>query len=236
MQFSLQHLLYLTSLVAAQLMLRSYWISTGVPANAAMISLSLAAIIAFYLGWTRHRILHAGLLAGATAMLSALAIATEVMFGSTATNFIPVDQKGMLPNLVALVVISIAGVVLGTFLAYLSCLIRSWIASHDSYRMARIAAAAAVLSLLVLCCSPLRGVSDAHAKRVRSAMSQQQVEAILGPPNPLPDLRRKGESFWDAFTHFGRRYVRVHVIYDSDGIVLSADSDGSWTTRPWLYW
>ncbi len=236
MQFSVRHLLYFTTLVAAQLVMRSYWVSTGKPANAALISISLAATVAFYLGWTHQRLLFAGLLAGATAMLSALAIATEVMIGSTTEHFIPVDQMRLLPNLVALVVISFAGVVMGTSLAYLSCLIQSWVASRDSYRVVGVAASAAVFSLLVFWFSSRPGVSDARADRVHPEMSQRQVEGILGVPNPLPDLQRKRESFWDAYTHLGRRYVSVHVVYDNEGLVLRADNDGFWTKRPWLYW
>ena len=234
MQFNVRHLLYLVSLVALQLVLRSFWHSMRVPAHAALIPLSLASMVAIYLGWTNRRLLYSGLSAGVTAMLSALAIATEVMLGTNTTDFVPTDQSTALPNLVAILVISITGSLVGLFLACLSDLIRSWITSRNLHRLSWLVAASIAFSLTMFWFSSRSGVSDAHANRVRPGMSQPQVEAVLGPPNPLPTQRP--ESFWDAYTHLGRRYVSVLVVYDTEGNVIRVDNGGFWTTRGWLYW
>lgn len=71
-----------------------------------------------------------------------------------------------------------------------------------------------------------------NSQRVRTGMTQEEVEAILGPPNPLPDLRRKNEAFWDANAALGCRYVAVHVEYGADGRVARTRVSGFWR-RPW---
>src|SRR5689334_10170104 len=62
-----------------------------------------------------------------------------------------------------------------------------------------------------------RGLTGANIGRIRPGMTPGQVEAILGPPNPI--VAPRGEQFWDENRLLGTRYVSVHVFYDSDGRV-----------------
>jgi hypothetical protein len=73
-----------------------------------------------------------------------------------------------------------------------------------------------------------RGVTGANGHRIVAGMARAEVEAILGSPNPLPDVARKGEAFWDETPWFGWRYVAIHVVYDADGRVVSTDVSDQW--------
>lgn len=57
--------------------------------------------------------------------------------------------------------------------------------------------------------------------RISAGMTQAEVEAILGPPNPLPDLKRNRQAFWDTHCHFGTRYCSILVQFAADGKVES---------------
>ena len=260
MKFSTRHLLYLTTLIAAYFTLRSWWVSTAIPTSGGLIPLALAAAVAMYFGWTRRSVLAAGLWAGATAMLSASAIAAEVIFGSNATSFLRPDgsekdyHADLTLNVIAISIITIACLIGGAILAFVLRLFHSrltrWreerraehlpasVTSRSYWRSPWLAAAVAGLSIVVLCLlfSSRPKVTDTTVKRVRPGMLRQEVEAILGQPNPLADLKRKGEAFWDGHTHLGRRYVKVHVRYDQDGRVDQVVADGFWRGRQWLFW
>jgi len=77
-----------------------------------------------------------------------------------------------------------------------------------------------------------RGITEANFRRLSPGMTQAEVEAILGAPNPLPELARKGEAFWDANAMLGFRYVGIHVYYDSEGRVARKKVRGFWNSRP----
>lgn len=233
MKFGTRHVLWLTALVALQLSLRSYWVSMGMPAQAGLIPISLAAAVSIYLSWTRRPTLVVGLSAGATAMLSAGAIATEVCLESTATSFLPTEQTAPMPNVVAVAAITFVCTIIGAILAYLY---QSLVASRGLSRLSWLTASMAFLLALASWYLSFSGVSDANAKRLHPTMHQQEVEAILGSPNPLPGLGSKSEAFWDAYTYLGRRYVSIHVAYDGNKNVSRVDHNGFWTTRSWLYW
>src|SRR4051794_27901524 len=64
-----------------------------------------------------------------------------------------------------------------------------------------------------------QGITNANGRRIVPGMARAEVEAILGVPNPLPNLARKGEAFWDENTLLGFRYVNIHVVYDAEGRV-----------------
>ena len=76
-----------------------------------------------------------------------------------------------------------------------------------------------------------RGLTPANAGRVRPGMTQGQVNAVLGPPNPVP-----GVAFWDEYRVLGTHYVSVTVFYDSAGQVERVKTGEFWT-RPWCkFW
>jgi hypothetical protein len=76
------------------------------------------------------------------------------------------------------------------------------------------------------------GISEANVRRIAVGMTQEEVEAILGPPNPLPDLQRAKEALWDTKTTFGYHYLAIHVEYDADGRVARTGVNDSWS-KPW---
>lgn len=242
MKFRTRHLFYLTTLISAHFALRSWWLSLRIPAYGGLIPVALAAAVAVYLGWTRRPLLVAAMSAATTAVFSATSIAAEVILGSNATNFLPTDgtntryHADLTLNAVSISVIAFSCGIVGAVLALLTRLIHSSIKSRRFLRISWLAVSVAALALLALWVSTLARVTDRNGDRVRPGMHRRQVEAILGPPNPLPDLRRKGEAFWDAYTHAGRRYVGINVTYDRDGRVELVDDHGFWSARPWLYW
>jgi hypothetical protein len=78
---------------------------------------------------------------------------------------------------------------------------------------------------------------EANSHRIVSGMTQAEVEAMLGAPNPLPDLARKREAFWDADAVLGFRYVSIHVAYNADGRVARTRVKGWWRSSPsWKFW
>jgi outer membrane protein assembly factor BamE (lipoprotein component of BamABCDE complex) len=73
------------------------------------------------------------------------------------------------------------------------------------------------------------GITDANVSRVGTGMTRVQVEAILGRPNyPFQNLHRGEQSFWDAKTLLGVRYVSLLVDFDPDGRVVRAKPTGFW--------
>ena len=56
-------------------------------------------------------------------------------------------------------------------------------------------------------------------RRITPGMSRAEVEAILGQPNPLPDLARTKQALWDNYCQFGTKYLSLHVNYDAHGEV-----------------
>jgi hypothetical protein len=79
------------------------------------------------------------------------------------------------------------------------------------------------------------GITNANGNRIVANMTKPEVEAILGRPNPLPDLARKGESFWDENTVVGCYYVAIHVSYNHKGQVVGARVSGFWRRPLWLF-
>jgi hypothetical protein len=79
-----------------------------------------------------------------------------------------------------------------------------------------------------------RGLTPANVGRVRPGMTRGQVEALLGPPNPIAVGR--GEAFWDDYRLLGARYVSVHVFYDSAGRVERVNTGGFWARPWWKFW
>jgi hypothetical protein len=260
MKFNIRQLLYFTTLIASHLFLRSWWTSTGIPIRAGLIPLTLAAAVALYFAWTRRSVLATGLAGGATALLSASSIAAEVMLDSKATDFLrtAVDDAQFhtdpTRNVIAVAVITVVCLLGGALLAFVLRRFRSRLARWQSdsseidHRTANTAvrvlrspwiqASGAGLFILGLCllASSRARVTEWTTSRIRAGMHRQQVESILGHPNPLPDLRSKGEAFWDGHTHLGRRYVCAHVVYDADGEVDQVETDGFWRARPWSFW
>ena len=90
---------------------------------------------------------------------------------------------------------------------------------------------AAVVAYLVLPWLE-EGVSLANGHRIAAGMTRQEVEALLGPPNHLPDLARTNAAFWDAYTTGGCRYVSISVQYDAEGRVSSKRVYTFWRS-PW---
>jgi hypothetical protein len=79
-----------------------------------------------------------------------------------------------------------------------------------------------------------RGLTQANVGRVRPGMTREQVEAILGPPNPI--VASRGEAFWDENGLLSTRYVSVHVFYDSAGRVERVNTGGFWRSPWWKFW
>jgi hypothetical protein len=79
-----------------------------------------------------------------------------------------------------------------------------------------------------------QGITEANGRRIVAGMTRPEVEAVLGTPNPLPDLGRKSESFWDDNTLLGSRYVGIHVKYDPAGQVVNARVNSFWRRPLWL--
>jgi len=77
-----------------------------------------------------------------------------------------------------------------------------------------------------------RGLTPANVGRVRPGMTRGQVEAILGPPNPLPVGQA---AFWDEYRLLGTHYIRVSVFYDSAGRVERVNTGGFWHVW-WKFW
>ena len=80
------------------------------------------------------------------------------------------------------------------------------------------------------------GVTEANGRRIVPGMPRAEVEAILGTPNPLPDLASKGEAFWDAHELLGFRYAKVHVTFDAGGQVAGTKVEGFWISPRWKFW
>jgi hypothetical protein len=76
-----------------------------------------------------------------------------------------------------------------------------------------------------------RGLTEANVGRVRPGMTRGQVEAVLGPPNPVP-----GDDFWDEYRLLGTHYVSVRVFYDSAGRVERVKTGGFSTSPWWKFW
>ncbi len=81
-----------------------------------------------------------------------------------------------------------------------------------------------------------QGITEANGRRIVAGMTRPEVEAVLGTPNPLPDLARKGKSFWDNNAVLGFRYVSIQVDYDSNGQVVDKRVNGSWRRPLWAFW
>jgi hypothetical protein len=79
-----------------------------------------------------------------------------------------------------------------------------------------------------------RGITEANGQRIVAGMSRSEVEAILGPPNPLPASARMGKFFWDNYTVSGFHYVAVSVTYDAEGRVADSRVSGFWSKPRWL--
>ncbi|MBI3863733.1 MAG: hypothetical protein HY290_17730 [Planctomycetia bacterium] len=76
-------------------------------------------------------------------------------------------------------------------------------------------------------------IREFNIGRIKAGMTQAEVEAILGQPNPLPDLKRKSQAFWDTHCQFGTKYLSLHVNYDADGIVESTQVSGFRRSSSW---
>lgn len=74
---------------------------------------------------------------------------------------------------------------------------------------------------ILLWCTSHGDINEISVHRIEVGMPQAQVASILGPPNPLFELRRTKEAFWDTYTLFGFRYLSIHVKYDASGKVES---------------
>ncbi len=81
-----------------------------------------------------------------------------------------------------------------------------------------------------------QGITEANGRRIVAGMTRPEVESVLGTPNPLPDLARKGKSFWDNNAVLGFRYVEIHVDYDSNGQVVDSRESGHWRRPLWAFW
>ena len=81
-----------------------------------------------------------------------------------------------------------------------------------------------------------QGIPEANGRRIEVGMTRPEVEAVLGTPNPLPDLARKGESFWDNNAVLGCRYVSIHVNYDINGKVSDSRAKSFWRRPLWASW
>ena len=70
-----------------------------------------------------------------------------------------------------------------------------------------------------------------NARWIAAGMTQEQVEALLGPPNVLAGT--KNQQFWDAYT-FGDcgRYVAITVYYDEEERVDRTQVSTFWRP-PW---
>jgi hypothetical protein len=80
------------------------------------------------------------------------------------------------------------------------------------------------------------GITDANGERIAAGMTRSEVEAVLGAPNLLPNLARKGEAFWDNNAVLGFRYVAIHVVYDAEGRVVHTRVSGFWRSPTWKFW
>jgi hypothetical protein len=76
-----------------------------------------------------------------------------------------------------------------------------------------------------------RGLTHANVGRIRRGMTRGQVEAIIGPPNPVP-----GDAYWDEYRLLGTHYVSVRVFYDSAGRVERVKTGGFSTIPWWKFW
>lgn len=81
-----------------------------------------------------------------------------------------------------------------------------------------------------------KGITEENGKRVKVGWSRADVEAILGKPNPLPELARKREAVWDSNAMLGLRYVSIHVAYNTDGTVSNTQVKGFWRKPTWAFW
>ena len=90
-----------------------------------------------------------------------------------------------------------------------------------------------VLVLFLFALYSLHPWRQANAYRVVVGMTQEQVEALLGPPNYPQDVKRKHEAFWDSYTVLGwGQYVAITVHYDAEGKVERKDVSTFWR-NPW---
>lgn len=113
------------------------------------------------------------------------------------------------------------------------CLRKCW---RPLVSFAMVASIALIIFLLLSFTSIGRGISEASARRVAPGMMRAEVKDLLGVPNPMPDLMRKNEEFWDGEPCLGFRYVSVHVEYDADGRVVTSKVRAFWTTPRWKLW
>lgn len=242
MKFGTRHLLYLLTLIAAHFAFRGWWVSIGIPAYGGLIPATLGAAVALYLGWTRSlSVLLAGAAAGATAMVSGAAIAAEVVLGSNAMSFLTTnvsdarDNTNLMLNLVAVFSIAICSFFFGAALGHASGRVRSSFRSQSLPHFTPVAVAVMCLLTLFAWHVSRPRVSDTKGKKIVHGMQREQVEATLGSPNLIPSDDFP-DAYWDAYTHFGRRYVSVSVKYDRNGRVKRVKTNGYWRTRRWLYW